>query len=574
MTFATNPTGLQLTIDGQPFTAPMAVTGVVNIPRTLGAPSPQGSNVFVSWSDGGSPDAHISTPATNTTYTATFSGGPTPTPTRTATRTFTPTPVPPTFTPTRTPTSGGPPTSTPTRTPTPTATPTPGPLPPPWVQQDIGAVGVPGGAGFSGGSFTVNGSGSDIEGTADQFHYVYQPVSGDVTIVARVASIQNTDPWAKGGVMVRETLNAGSTHAMMALTPGNGLAFQRRVTTGGTTSTTLGANVVAPYWVKVVRSGATFTGYSSPDGTNWTLVGSDTIAMGSSVFIGMPVTSHNNTVLCTASIDNVTITGGGAPTPTATRTATRTFTPTPAPPTFTPTRTATKTFTPTPGAPTSTPTRTPTRTATPTPGPIPPPWAQQDIGAVGVPGGATFSSGSFTVNGSGSDIEGTSDQFHYVYEPVSGDVTIVARVASIQNTDPWAKGGVMIRETLSASSTHAMMVLTPGNGLAFQRRVTTGGTTSTTLGANVVAPYWVKVVRSGTTFTGYSSPDGINWTLVGSDTIAMGSSVFVGLPLTSHNNTMLCTALDRQRHDHRRRRTDADRDRPPLGRSLRCRPSR
>ncbi len=540
MTFTTNPAALQLTLDGQPFTAPNVVVGVENIQRIIGAPSPQGGFTFQSWSDGGAQTHTISTPVNDTTYTATFSGGPTNTPTRTATKT--PTSGAPTFTPTKTLTPA-PPTLTPTKTNTPTRTPTPGPLPAPWVQQDIGSPGVAGSGGFSSGVFSVSGSGSDIEGSSDQFHFVYQPVFGDVTIYGRVASIQNTDPWAKGGVMIRETLNANSMHAMMALTPGNGLVFQRRVATGGTTTTTFGASFSAPYWVKVVRAGSTFSGYSSSDGVNWTFVGSDTVPMGSSAFVGLPVTSHNNTVLCTSSFDNVTLIGGGAPTPTMTRTATKTFTPTGAPPTFTPTRTATKTFTPTPGAPTATPTRTNTATKTPTPGPLPPPWAQQDIGAPVIPGGAGFSGGSFTVNGSGADIEGTSDQFHFVYQPAFGDLTVYARVASIQNTDPWAKAGVMIRETLNAGSTHAMMVLTPSNGLAFQRRVTTGGPTANSSGATVAAPYWVKVVRSGVTFSGYSSSDGTNWTLVGTDTIAMGQSLFVGLPLTSHNNTMLCTAL-------------------------------
>jgi hypothetical protein len=175
------------------------------------------------------------------------------------------------------------------------------------VQQDIGAVAVPGSASYSGGAFTVSGSGLDIEGSSDQFHYVYQSWNGDGTIVARVASIQNTSPWAKGGVMVRETLAANSKQAMMVLTPGNGLAFQRRITTGGSTSHTPGANVVAPYWVKIVRTTNTFTAYSSPDGIAWTLVGSDTISMTANVYVGLALTSHNNPVLCTATMDNVAV---------------------------------------------------------------------------------------------------------------------------------------------------------------------------------------------------------------------------------------------------------------------------
>jgi glucose/arabinose dehydrogenase len=76
ITLATSPAGLQLTLDGQPLTAPQSVLGVVGIQRTLGAPSPQTvggtTYVFQSWSDGGAATHTVSTPATNTTYTATF----------------------------------------------------------------------------------------------------------------------------------------------------------------------------------------------------------------------------------------------------------------------------------------------------------------------------------------------------------------------------------------------------------------------------------------------------------------------------------------------------------------------
>ncbi len=137
MTFATSPAGLQVTIDGQPFTAPIAVTGVVNMTRSISAPSPQSSGGttynWVSWSDGGARSHDISTPASATTYTAVFNGGPSPTPTLTATPTRTPTRTPtftatrtPTRTPTRTatPTASRTPTLTPSRTPTSTASPT------------------------------------------------------------------------------------------------------------------------------------------------------------------------------------------------------------------------------------------------------------------------------------------------------------------------------------------------------------------------------------------------------------------------------------------------------------------
>ena len=80
------------------------------------------------------------------------------------------------------------------------------------------------------GAFTVSGSGADIWGTADAFQFVYQPLTGDGQIVARVTTVPNTDPWAKAGVMIREDLTAGARNAAVLVTPSNGVAFQRRVT--------------------------------------------------------------------------------------------------------------------------------------------------------------------------------------------------------------------------------------------------------------------------------------------------------------------------------------------------------
>lgn len=182
-------------------------------------------------------------------------------------------------------------------------------LPSPWQHADIGSPSPAGSASFSSGVFTITADGADIWGLSDNFHFVYQSVNGDGEIIARVDSLQNTNGWAKAGVMIRETLNANSTHAMMIVTPSNGTSFQRRTTTGGSSvATTPADRVVAPYWVRLVRSGTTFTGYKSSNGTIWVQVGSATISMSSSVYVGLPVTSHSAGVLTTSNISNVSTT--------------------------------------------------------------------------------------------------------------------------------------------------------------------------------------------------------------------------------------------------------------------------
>lgn len=181
------------------------------------------------------------------------------------------------------------------------------PLPLPWQSQDIGSVGVAGSAFYNNRVFAVTGAGADIQGTADAFRFVYVPVTNDCTIIARVSSEQNVNPWSKAGVMIRESLAAGAVNAFVAVTPANGVTWQYRSTTGGGTTwnNTGGPNV--PYWLMLVRSGNTFTGYCSPDGTNWTQQGTATFTMAANALVGLGVTSHNNSNLCMATFDNVTV---------------------------------------------------------------------------------------------------------------------------------------------------------------------------------------------------------------------------------------------------------------------------
>jgi fibronectin type 3 domain-containing protein len=842
-------------------------------------------------------------------------------------------------------------------------------VPYPWMTQDMGAVDLAGSASFSfsNGVFTLTGSGADIWGTGDQFRFVYMPVTGDCTIVALVASVQNIDPWSKAGIMIRESLATNSTDVLMAVTPGNGVTWQYRSSTGGDTANNNTTGLSAPYWVKLVRSGNTFTGYRSPNGQTWTQLGSATFTMASSAYIGLALTSHNSSSLCTATFCNVTAPGwppsfilpappaslsatsvsasqinltwnattntasynvkrsttnggpyavvatgvtatnyndtglaaastyyyvvsavnsGGESTNSAQASAT-TAVAVPAAPTglsalatsssqinltwnattntasydvkrsatsggpytiiatgvtttnyadtnvtvdveyyyvvsaviggvgslnsaeasaaslrayltfdeyggttawdstengwngtlvngpiwttgnfgnavdlegvsqyvslpsgvvssltnftmatwvnlgatstwarvfdfgsgttaymflapvsgsgtirFAITTTASggeqqingsaplptnawthvavtlsggtgilyangvevgvntsMTLTPAslgvttqnyigksqysgdpyldglvdefriytdalsaadvaalyayqppilPASPaslsatsvsasqinltwnatTNTASYNVKRSAT-SGGPytviatgmtttnysdagliigaqyyyvvsavvggveslnsaqasaLPYPWLSQDIGAVGIAGSATYSNGVFAVAGAGADIQNAADAFRFVYVTASGNCTIIARVASMQDIDPWSKAGVMIRASLASNAVNAFVGVTPGNGVTWQDRSSTGGGTSYNNTNGLSAPYWVKLVRSGNTFTGSCSPNGATWTQQGTATLTMASAAYIGLALTSHNSSSLCAA--------------------------------
>jgi hypothetical protein len=163
------------------------------------------------------------------------------------------------------------------------------------------------------GTYTITAAGTDIENQADEFHYAYKTLSGPGSIIAKVESLDNTNPWAKAGVMIRETLEPGSKHAFACVTPGNGVASQGRTIANDSTFNTNQTGITAPHWVKIERGiTGVFTAFHSVDGTNWVRVEGavgQTIQMGTNVYIGLALTSHNADVTCTAVFSNVQTTG-------------------------------------------------------------------------------------------------------------------------------------------------------------------------------------------------------------------------------------------------------------------------
>ena len=468
--------------------------------------------------------------------------------------------------------------------------PPPSTLPAGWSAADVGATGATGNSTFANGVYSVTGAGADVWGTSDQFHYAYRTLTGDGTIVARVASIQNVNAWTKAGVMIRNSISPSAAQAFMlvAASATKGVPFQRRPSDGAASVSSPGSQSTAPRWVRLVRAGNLITGYESANGVNWTVVGSDTFAMGSTVLIGLAVSSHVTGVNATATFDNVTVSSSTpppsnqppsisltSPSPGAAFTAPATIsiaasatdtdgtiakvdffagstllgTDTTAPYLLSWSNVSAGTFTLTAratdddGAATTSSSVTVTVGSTPPPG-LPSGWAHADLGATPIAGDATFSNGVYSVKGSGADVWGTADAFHFAYRTMNGDGSIVARVTSVQQgIHAWVKAGVMIRRSLTAGSAHAFMLASASKGMAFQRRAASNGESASTAGSLSAAPRWVKLQRNGNLFSAYESADGVNWTLVGTDSISMGTTVYVGLAVTSHSTGTAATCL-------------------------------
>jgi len=168
------------------------------------------------------------------------------------------------------------------------------------------------------GTYTMTATGADIWNDADEFHYAFKTLTGTGSIVAKVLSVDNTDSWAKAGVMIREILDAGSKFAAVYITPGNGCRFQARFDTDAVATsdtsvvTTEQTAITTPYWVKLERDAAgNFRGYYSANGTTWQQMSWNprNISMNSTVYVGLALTSHNPSASCETKFSNVTITG-------------------------------------------------------------------------------------------------------------------------------------------------------------------------------------------------------------------------------------------------------------------------
>ncbi len=183
------------------------------------------------------------------------------------------------------------------------------PLPLPRLTMDIGNVGLTGSAVFSGGTYTLQGAGTGITGTADTCRFVYQTASGDCSATIRVQSLSTTGSGTKVGVMIRESLAANAREAGVWVSPANGLLFTRRTSTGGTTAVTASTGKTAPYWVRLTRTGTTFRAFYSPDGSSWTQFGSNrTISMATTTYIGIATTSGTTATLCTGVMTGESVT--------------------------------------------------------------------------------------------------------------------------------------------------------------------------------------------------------------------------------------------------------------------------
>ncbi len=382
---------------------------------------------------------------------------------------------------------------------TPEESPPPGLCPTGWSCSDIGGALPAGSDTLANGTWSEVGGGGDIWGTADAFHLAAQTLNGDGTVSAHVVSQQNTNAWAKAGVMLRATTDPGSPYYAALVTPGHGIAVQWRGTQAGSTAQVAVPGTV-PTYLRVGRytSGATttYSAYTSTDGSTWALVpgSAQVLALPQPLLAGLAITSHAQGTGSAVTFDTVSVAPGSVA-PSALN--------------------------------------------------CPAGWSCSDIGAATPIGGQTTSGPSWTLTAGGPDIWGTADAFHYAWQALAANGSVSSQVSSLTASDPWAKAGTMVRATTDPGSAFYSVYVTTGNGVVVQERPTQGGSAVQLASLAGTAPLYVEVTRTGSTFAAATSTDGTSWTVVPGSTVTLASMagpLLAGAALTSHSPAASATA--------------------------------
>ena len=346
-------------------------------------------------------------------------------------------------------------------------------VPQPWYSADVGTTGLKGAAYAQRGTFVVQGAGADIWGTRDSYHIVGQAFNGNGQIMARVTAEDAANTFAKAGIVLTDQYGAT---VILDVRPNGAIEFMARPSAGAPMSFIAGSVTQFPVWLRLTRIGNQFEAFiaPAPDPNGGSFLGFTELSMRSEITAGLAVTSHDISAINTSTFDNVQINSGNL--------------------------------------------------------------TNVDIGDVGAPGGfATNNDGTFTQRGSGGDIWGSEDAFNYEYRSLVNDGTMLLYVKNLDDTNEFAKVGIMIRHLIDPTAKHVLVDVTPSGHVEFLIRPTWGGGTAYVGGGSFHFPLYLRLERNGASITGSASQDGSQWVTFGTVSPDLPPDVVIGTAVTSHN---------------------------------------
>jgi len=376
-----------------------------------------------------------------------------------------------------------------------------------WSCQDIGNPVLNGSETSSRDTWNITAGGTGSGNTVDQLHFVSQNVEGDGQIRTQILSETFTGIGgpAQVGLMVRQDDDSSSPNYAVFLIAHKGIAVKYRLGFGGETQTLIQmAKASLPLFLEIQRRGDQFEAATSSDGVNYTLLPGSTITvvLPTTTHWGMATSSANADTLTTVVYKNISLSLPNA-SPKVLRSS----------------------------------------------DPCPMSWRCDNVGNPARVGGQEFKNGTWTIQGGGTDIWwDRSDQFRYVYQPMTGDGSMSVHLLSLTSTTSHIKSGIMIRQGIDADAPYYGVFVVPDrtpNILIVEGRSTQGLLNRQAVVTNGAAPLYLRVIRSGNTFSTDTSTDGTSWTpLQGSQvTIDMGKSVLIGMAVMSKDDLSINTTV-------------------------------
>ncbi len=367
-----------------------------------------------------------------------------------------------------------------------------------WFCQDVGNPRARGTGTYAGDRWSLAGNGIGIADVSDQFHFVNQPISGDIQLKANIVTQQATSRGSEAALMIRQSLAQDAPFYAASLSPAGVLTVEYRTAfSGALTVLSSVTGVTASTSLEIQRVGDQFDTAVAQNGQTYALVPGSTIGLPLPIrtFTGLAASSGINGTAGLATYSAIVLSRPGV-----------------------------------------------LPVAAASPSPCPAPWNCSDVGNPVTVGDQTLLNGTFTVKGAGQDVWGNEDEFHFVWQPVSGDAAMSAHLLSQGNTNADAKAGVMLRAGTDANAPYYAAFVKPDQGFVVQYRLLPGLDAQLQFSTGPLpTPVYLKVARVGNLFTTYTSRDGVVWqAIVGSQiSLTMGSTVLAGLVVTSHSSSNL-----------------------------------
>jgi RHS repeat-associated protein len=338
-----------------------------------------------------------------------------------------------------------------------------------------------GSATWSGTTATVTGVGRDIWGYSDQFQYLSQPLTGDMTFTARITAQELPNGWSKSGIMLRSSLSPEAAYLFL-LRSSNGITVQARSADGATATSLIGSSAASlPLWLRVSVSGTAATVQRSANGTTWTTVVTSSFTITPASRVGLAVTSTVENATATTQFDQVSCSNG----------------------------------------------------------------LSLESTTIGIPytqiGVDDQVAGTVVVRSASGDIWNTSDSFHFARQTFPGSM-LTARLASVTQPTGWAKAGLMIRASDSPSAPYVFLLRHSG-GIKVQGRLGEGASAKDLgTGISLAAPVWMRLGQRSGLVVAEVSADGLLWTTLYKAPFPVPADAKVGFAVSSLDPTKLNTA--------------------------------